>query len=267
MDYAELPVPADLNDVVRCVWSLVGLGDPAKEHSEPVLPDGCAELILNSGVPFAEKFSGGFRVQPKRFLHGQLTRALHLRPQGPSDIIGVRLQPHGAYALFGPTAVVTDDKVELAVLNATLDAAFNERLQEPERAQRIAAVIELLRSLPRRVVERPITDLLQAIERGDEEVPLTELKANAALSPRQLERRFIAVVGLRPKAYARIVRLRRLIDHLHKGDTASFAVHAHAAGYYDQSHFNRDLKAFTGLSPSAYFGQDLSLPEYFSGVS
>ncbi|HEX2617495.1 MAG TPA: helix-turn-helix domain-containing protein [Flavobacteriales bacterium] len=266
MHYEEHPVPADLADVLRCTWSLVGDGAPGPADTEPILPDGCPELILNNAAPFEERVNGVFRVQPTRFLHGQLTRALHLRPHGACDIIGVRLQPHGAYALFGPAAVVADDKVELRALDPVMDAAFAQAVQHTEHEARIAAVIALLRALPRHPVERPITDLLQGIAQGADDVSLATLKADAALSPRQLERRFLAVVGLRPKAYARIVRLRRLIEHVRNGGAASFAELAHAAGYYDQAHFNRDLKAFTGQAPRAYFGQELVLPPYFSGV-
>lgn len=265
MDYAELPVPADLSGVLHCVWTLNGTQEGSLERAEPILPDGCPELILNRGLPFEEWNGSTFQPQPMRFLYGQLTRALELRPSAGCDIIGVRLQPHGAYALFGPQAVVADDRVELAALASSLDAAFVSVLAKPSLSERLDAVFTLLRGIARHAVERPVLDLLHGIRAGADP-SLGHLKASASLSPRQLERRFLAVVGLRPKALVRIVRLRRLIELVRAGDTATFTRLAHEAGYYDQAHFNRDLKAFTGLPPRAYFGQDLVLPAYFSGV-
>lgn len=266
MHYSEHAVPNDLADVVRCVWSLEGNAPSCEAVPEPVLPDGCAELILNRGLPFEEAHAGGWREQPARFLHGQITRAIHLRPAGIASIIGVRFQPHGAYALFGPPGVITDGRVVLADLSPTADEMLSTALDGSEPGVRIAAVIDRLRTFPRHPVERAVTDLVDALLRSAGEGPIGDLKAEAPLSTRQIERRFLAVVGLRPKIFARIVRMRRLVDVLHQGDGASFASLAHAAGYYDQAHFNRDLKAFTGLAPRAYFGQDLVLPEYFTGV-
>jgi AraC-like DNA-binding protein len=266
MEYLEYPVPEDLGKVLRCVWSLAGTTVPLPEASEPVLPDGCPELILNSGRPFAERRHGTYEPQAMRFLYGQLTHALHLRPVVPCSMIGVRLRPHGAYALFGARAVVRDTMLSLDDLDPVFDRAVQEALNREELQSRAMRIIELLRGRIRHEVEGPILELVRAIEQGHDDRSLNEIKAALPMSARQLERRFQAVVGLRPVLFARIVRLRRLVEHLRNGDGSSFTELAHAAGYYDQAHFNRDLKSFTGLSPRAYFGQDLVLPAYFSGV-
>ena len=68
----------------------------------------------------------------------------------------------------------------------------------------------------------------------------------AAISPR----RFREHVGLPPKALARILRFERAAERLRGGADLSDA--ALDSGYYDQAHFNRDFKAFAGVTPTEY---------------
>ncbi len=69
------------------------------------------------------------------------------------------------------------------------------------------------------------------------------------LSERQLERRFRARVGVSPKRYARLRRFERAMALL--DGPATLTEVAYAAGYYDQSHFIREVRAFAGRAPGA----------------
>lgn len=68
------------------------------------------------------------------------------------------------------------------------------------------------------------------------------------LGERQLERVFEQELGVKPKAYARILRARRAIQLIKAGERLAAA--AADAGYCDQSHFNRDVRELTGLAPT-----------------
>lgn len=69
------------------------------------------------------------------------------------------------------------------------------------------------------------------------------------LGERQFERVFEKELGVRPKVFARILRLRQAVQQIKGGRTLAAA--ALDAGYCDQSHFNRDVRDLTGLPPSA----------------
>lgn len=69
-----------------------------------------------------------------------------------------------------------------------------------------------------------------------------------SLGERQFERVFETEFGVRPKVYARILRVRRAIQLIKSGVTLAAA--AADAGYCDQSHFNRDVRNLTGLAPT-----------------
>ncbi|HEY0780462.1 MAG TPA: helix-turn-helix domain-containing protein [Gemmatirosa sp.] len=71
----------------------------------------------------------------------------------------------------------------------------------------------------------------------------------AGMGQRQLERRSLALVGLPPKALARIARFQRAI-HQRQRQHASWLAIAHEVGYYDQMHMIRDFHQLGGGSPT-----------------
>ena len=93
--YSELPPPRQLMPYVRCIWRLRGVPDKGAPP-EPIIPDGCAELVLNVGDPFVRHSVDGSHGQPLRLVAGQITRAVTIRPSGVIDLWGVRFHPWGA---------------------------------------------------------------------------------------------------------------------------------------------------------------------------
>lgn len=75
-----------------------------------------------------------------------------------------------------------------------------------------------------------------------------ELIAVANLSPRQLERLTKRYYGMPPKKLARKYRALRAANRLALGD--SLDASELGLAFYDQSHLTREVKQFTGLTPS-----------------
>jgi AraC-like DNA-binding protein len=69
-------------------------------------------------------------------------------------------------------------------------------------------------------------------------------------SRKHLAARFRDHVGLPPKLVARTFRFRRAAELLAAGTPLDEL--AHACGYYDQSHLDRDFRELAGTTPSAY---------------
>jgi transcriptional regulator GlxA family with amidase domain len=84
---------------------------------------------------------------------------------------------------------------------------------------------------------------------------IEELVMRSYLSPRQFERRFKHLIGVTPKAFARLVRFEAVRDTLYQNPTQSMTDVAHQFGYTDQSHFIHDFKAFARCTPTACVNQ------------
>jgi transcriptional regulator GlxA family with amidase domain len=84
-----------------------------------------------------------------------------------------------------------------------------------------------------------------------------ELAAAVGLSERQLRRRFSVAVGLRPKAYGRVVRLHAALSLAGSSARPRWADIAQQCGFYDQPHLIAEFRAATGRSPTALHGRFL----------
>lgn len=92
-----------------------------------------------------------------------------------------------------------------------------------------------------------------AVQRIKEEKGLISIKSlikELSVSRDVFEKRFRAKVGVTPKQYAKIIRFRNLLQKADFRD--SLTEIGLDSGYYDQSHFIRDFKSFTGKLPSEF---------------
>ena len=71
------------------------------------------------------------------------------------------------------------------------------------------------------------------------------------ISERQFERRFSQTVGVPPQFYIRVKRFNEAVRLMKAGQFEALTAIAHALGFHDQSHFIRDIKAFSGMTPKS----------------
>jgi AraC-like DNA-binding protein len=104
---------------------------------------------------------------------------------------------------------------------------------------------------------------MAAVE-GNPSVRMADVRRLTGLSTKRLIGLFRAEVGLSPKEYARVRRLQAALRRLGDldADGARGAEIAAAVGYFDQSHFVREFRSFTGMTPTQYRRQRIVLPSH-----
>lgn len=84
------------------------------------------------------------------------------------------------------------------------------------------------------------------------------------LSQGRFVRLFRDEVGLTPKLFSRLLRFNDVVLRIGRRDEVDWADLALSCGYFDQSHFNHDFRAFSGLSPTEYM--DLRIRDHLGHV-
>lgn len=79
---------------------------------------------------------------------------------------------------------------------------------------------------------------------------IKDLADSLYISQDAFEKRFRKATGASPKHFSSIIRLRNVIT---TGKQQNFTSIAYDAGYFDQAHFNKDFKLFTGQTPTDFF--------------
>jgi len=82
-------------------------------------------------------------------------------------------------------------------------------------------------------------------------IHVKDVLAYVHLSERQFERRFTQTVGLSPHVYIRVKRFNEAIRLIKTGQFERLTDVAYALNFSDQSHFIRDIKAFSGMTPTS----------------
>ncbi|TWJ02385.1 helix-turn-helix protein [Mucilaginibacter frigoritolerans] len=134
---------------------------------------------------------------------------------------------------------------ELNILSEQLAEAGHNKT----RVQLVEAF--LVKKLINHKPDMLIQSAVSAIKQQNGVIIVRDLVKSLPVSLDPFEKRFRAVIGITPKRYAGIVRLRNLISKYptHHSLTETSL----EAGYFDQAHFIKDFRLFTGQSPKDFF--------------
>lgn len=256
-----LPSP-DLQNKVVCYW-VVKDEDPTPRQQK-IIPDGCPEIIFHLGDAYRINLGGEWVKQSRSLLAGQLTKHFLLENTGVSDMLGIKFRPAGVAALFGiAMAPLTDRVVHLEEALPAWKSVVKELERSHNTAQRTVAIEQFLRAhYLSEKKDLPVENAIQQIITSHGMLQMSELAAALGVSTRHLEQLFTHYVGLTPKFFARIVRFNYVFELL-KNQQPDWLNLVVQAGYYDQSHFIRNFKAFTGEDPTRYGFGEKSLANFF----
>jgi AraC-like DNA-binding protein len=261
MNYQTFQPQTDLQSLVKCYWSLEVPSEP-NHHKQRIVPDGCMELIFILGDDIKRYTSATeFIIQPRAFVVGQITEPFIIQPTNSVHCFATRFYPYG-FANF-----ITIPLEELENKETPIELLFGE-LQAKELEQQIIAaenneqrvvIIEtfLLNKLHEKstidhIVKATIDTLL--LTNGSEAIK-TILKQDLS-KRRQLERKFSKQVGLSPKQLGRVIRLQTALKILLNKKAESLTQIAYESEYYDQAHFIKDFKEFTGINPKSFLDDE-----------
>ena len=83
-------------------------------------------------------------------------------------------------------------------------------------------------------------------------ITIEQLAEETGYTARYIDKCFRTEVGLSPKQLAKIFRFQAAVQALNDRSDKTLTEVAAELGYYDQSHFVRDFKALSGLTPKKY---------------
>ena len=258
LQYQELDVPPALATHVRCLWRMSGRWSGATPP-EPIIPDGCPEIVLNLGDAFVRHTNVGSHRQPRSLVAGQITRAITLQPSGHVDVWGIRFQPWSAAPLLGSSGAEMRDCLtsidDVAPrLGADLDAVADTR---DTARQRDVIVERLTRSFARaRPVDARLPRLVELVVQGREPLTVRGVARETGLGMRRVQQLFRDDVGLSPKQLHRIARFQRALTLGRAEPGLTWSAVASRAGYFDQAHLIHDSREIAGCTPRELFGGD-----------
>jgi AraC-like DNA-binding protein len=164
-----------------------------------------------------------------------------------------------------PLHEITDKDFALDLVWGSEIKELEDRIYHQSKEEAIIAIQQfLLRKLSGSIYQvEPMKQVIAHIVSMQGNVRIDELAYHSNLSERQFNRRFSNMVGLSPKNFAGIIRFQHFFKQAQLLPNQNLGAVALDCGYYDQSHFIREFKQYTGMNPSEYFKQDSGLAAFF----
>lgn len=263
MNYLQYEVPEPLAHFIKCFWSLEAPASAVAEKQR-IVPDGCMEMIFHYGDLYEQFFEDGNSIiQPRCFVFGQITSPLEIAPTGVTGIIAARFHPNG-FLPFSSYPIQQMENKAIALTELFKEDAISiektvlAALTNEDRIQLISSF--LIHQLESVEVRDRISQLsVEVLLQSNGQLNVYELAEQLKINRRQLERKFSSAIGLSPKQLSKMIRLQNTLKMMSQQQFTSLTSLAYENGYYDQAHFIKDFKEFTGVSPKEFYADNLKM--------
>lgn len=257
----------ELKEFVMCYWTL----DFPREITpkiNTIIPDGTMKLIFHYGdLYWHHPKSGSKFLQPRCFLIGQLTQPYVVEPDGDTGTFVVRFHPNGFLPFTTiPLKEMENQPIALNKLFGEDGIKLEQKILHAASTQIRIDIIEkflLERLINSKTIDHIVQSTVDTILASRGQITVTELSKINHIHRRQLVRKFSSTIGLSPKQLSKTIRLQNTLKALLNHKKSKLTDLAYDNEYYDQSHFIKDFKEFTGLSPKEFFGDDLKMSLIF----
>lgn len=256
-----------LSAFVDCYWTLEG----SKEETpikNTIVPDGTMKLIFHYGDTYKHHPKNGPSIiLPNCFLIGQLTKPYIVEPLGITGSFVVRFHPNGFLPFASiPLKEMENTAVPLEVIFGKEGIEIGEKILAAENTQERIRHIEaflLKRLTDKSTIDHVVKSTVDSIVQTQGLFSVHQHATQNKIHRRQLTRKFTSAIGLSPKQLSKTIRIQNTLKTLLTKEVKSLTDLAYEHEYFDQAHFIKDFRAFTGLTPKAFYGEDLKMSLIF----
>ncbi|WP_433631531.1 helix-turn-helix domain-containing protein [Chryseobacterium cucumeris] len=227
-------------------------------RDEVFYPSGYIDLIINiSGGFAATVINGQYKNTPDIELLGHLTLPTRLSAAKGTSVLIARIFPHAATLFFSDplsefTNYATDmydvtesenrnlydrimDTWDLCSKINVLEKYFLQKLKKNESHLKKVAILHVLN---------------QQLFMNQNVLNLPVIAQSSGLSERYIQKLYLTNMGISPSSFASVTRFNKSLPMV-LNTPESLTTIAYHCGYYDQAHFIKEFKKFTGITPSA----------------
>lgn len=237
--YTEFTPNTRLSTFVHCYWELKTTNSLSAAFQYRILPDGCMDIYFDLKHP-DQSYVTGFT---DGYIDFSLGEVFHYA--------GIRFLPGFFPLLFGVSASELKNISEkLKLIAPSLATDHLTTLEKPASPCIIESfdrmLLQHLEKTKLRIDNR-FFNALSFILTKKGALNITA-DIDTGVSPRQLRRFFDFYIGGSPKTFSKVVRFQHTLANI-MSPTGKRSFH-NADGYYDQAHYIKEFKAFSGMTPT-----------------
>lgn len=247
---------------INSIWRL-------SEHDlnirkEIILPKGTVEIIFNFSerITYFNPTSQVLINLPTVFVNGINFKPFELIKTGKQYFLGIQLKSIGLKLLFNVSAKEFNDNVfDGKDICSELDSLAEKLFDNQIFSQQVEIIIKWIKNKTSILKYRyQIDRAIKLININcNQNLTVKDLSRGIFLSDRQLRRFAVDWLGMNTEEFISYKKYLICLYLLHKSNLNLTEI-ALEAGYYDQSHFIREFKSYTNLTPRQYRKVNKSIP-------
>lgn len=225
---------------------------------ERVIPTENVQLMFHYRNPFVVVQGETIaKHQPRTILSGLSNLHSDVSTFGQAGVVFVHFLPAGACHFFKfPLSEIENQSFDLSDIFCAEIKQIEEQLFESKTIQQKVHLIETF--LTGKFSPIPHYDHLfiekgvQLIKQSRGQITANSLTQKLKSTPKSVERKFSSHLGKTPKQYIKLVRFQETLIDLSTHKDIHLTEYAYRNGYFDQAHFIRDFKSFSGFTPREF---------------
>jgi AraC-like DNA-binding protein len=245
-----------LKNYIEKMWFFESSGKIPADDMKLVVPNGNIKLTLSyqNGIVAAINGKTFASKEHDITLTGlvDVPVILDVDEDVATETIGIEFSPQGAYRFFHFT--LNDIQNQIYSLSDVLGNIGKRLAEQINNATSVQQKIFLLQQFLFKQLSLHNEDLIfeyciEKIAASKGRITIKELEKKTGYSSRWLNMKFNDKLGVSPKNLCSVIRFKQYYQAFINGNEKSFFRNDFYELYYDQSHFIKDFKRFTGLPP------------------
>lgn len=225
------------------------------EMENRILPNSSAVLSFRMGGDVLITENSKENSVPVLGIAGLRKNSRLIRYAKDASMLLVNFQEGGASRFFSiPMNEIFGINLSLdQILPKSRVDRMEEKLSETKTNEGRIGILEkfLLSQIRGSNVDQLVLETVRRIRNTKGNLRISEILQGMPISRDSYEKRFRQTIGTSPKQFANLIRIKSLIERYSSFPTLTDL--AHDAGYFDQAHFIKDFRSFTGQTPKDFF--------------
>ena len=249
-----------LKDFVQTIWFAHNL-DNTKNLPFKILNDCASTIVLNFGDEvICEQGDEKVNLADGISARGASRELLKMKFSSKIYCIGIHFYPATGHHFFD----VSMDMIANKFIKTTVESFSrgNDLYKDVQELILIGGsrpeIIKLIESHLSQILKESksspqpvLINILKAIH-IDHDISINSLSDLFEISVRDIQRLFKTYIGVSPKVYMRLNKIRNVKNKIANNEFESLTQLSMDNGYFDQAHFIRDFKAFMEETPKKY---------------
>ena len=254
-----IPVP-ELQKYIGKIWVFESGGQLPPDDIKLVVPNGRIRLL----VPYLNGIAANIDGTLYQSKEGSITlTGIIDMPSKPelganTGTIGIEFNSTGAYRFFSlKFGDVSNKIVPLSDIAGKIAGELQEQISNAETIESKLVLLQhfLLKKLLLQKEDSIFEYCVEKIMLTKGKITVKELEKKTGYSSRWLNMKFSDQLGVSPKNFSSIIRFKQYYNAVANNKEMDFLKNELYDYYYDQAHFLKDFKRFTGLSHHGFQSQ------------